>query len=110
MKATVMVTEDVTGPWSFEGKSGISRNLTCVDQDPEHRLIPAFQVKIDVKDPIAGDGEQGASLKDAMIEIAITDINQREHNKRLTFSGRPVKILGQMKMVPWKPDTAKQAA
>lgn len=110
MKAIVMVTEDTTGKWEFDGKSGTSRTLTCVDQDPDHRLIPAFLVRIDVKDPIAGDGEQGASLKDASIELAITDINQREHNKRLTFVGRPLRILGQMKMVPWKAETDKKAA
>lgn len=110
MKATVMVTEDVTGSWEFDGKSGTSRTLTCVDQDPENRLIPAFLVKIDVKDPVAGDGAQGASLKDAVVELAITDINQREHNKRLTFHGRPLKVLGQMKMVPYQVDGGKKAA
>ena len=105
-----MVTEDTMKTWEMEGRSGISRLLTCVDQDPENRLIPAFLVKIEATDPVGGDATQGASLKDAVIEVAITDINQREHNKRLTFHGRPLKILGQMKMVPFKAEADKKAA
>lgn len=110
MKAICMVVDDVTKPWEVNGDKGISRKLTLVDQDPEHRLIPAFLCKIPVKSELTGDGNQGASLKDSIIEIAFNDIEQNDYNKRLTLKGDVLAIKGTMKMVPFKPEPAPKAA
>ena len=113
MKIKCMVVKDVTRPWEMEGRVGFTRKLTCVDQSEQaaSRLVPAFDVKLpDANDKLAGDGKQGASIENCLVEVSVTDIDQQERTKRLTFVGTLDVILGQMTMVEFKPQPPKQAA
>lgn len=107
-----MVVDDTLKAWEMEGQKGVSRVLTLIDQDQGHRMIPSFQCKIEVNGSVQGDGQQGATLKDCLIELAVTDINQREFNKRLMFTGTVTKVVGRMQMVPFNgaPAPEKKAA
>ncbi len=105
-----MVTKDETRKWEFDGKNGVYRKLSCVIRLTMQEIgsSPIFDVKIKVDHPIAGDGLQGATLEKCLVMVAVHDIDQEERNKRLTFSGDILELLGQMKMVPFTPVGAKQ--
>lgn len=110
MKIKAMVVKDVTRPWEMDGRTGYTRKLTCMDQtdDASARLVAAFDVKLaDPVDKVAGDGKQGASIENCFVTVSVTDIDQQERTKRLTFVGAIETILGKMEMVPFKPSSVK---
>lgn len=117
-----MVVSDETKSFKDEKQQDqFYRRLACVDlSDGVPRMVPAFAVKVPVKwDPTRGgadigDGTQGASLVNCVVDLSITNIEQDNRTKQITFLGRVEKVLGVQALQPFKgfgsAETAKKAA
>lgn len=100
MKLTGYVLDDVEKPWAIEGKTGKSRIVTVLDRDPgEHRLLQPLKMKIKEGDVLAG---AVGSLRDAVVEIAITRFDQGERTKEISIAAIVLSVAGSMqfKAVP----------
>lgn len=102
MKMQAYVLDDTSKAWAFEGKSGVTRSLVVLDREQgEERLLQPLKLKIREDDKLAGPV---GSLRDAVVDLAITRIEQGERTKELSVAGHVVAVLGSLdfKAVPKK--------
>jgi len=111
MKMQAYVLEDVSREWTIQeksgSKSGTTRTITVLDRDQgESRLLQPLKVKLSEKDVNAGPV---GSLRDAVVEIAITRIDQQERTKELGVSGHVLSVAGSMQFKPAAAESKKAA-
>lgn len=100
MKLTAYVLDDVEKEWAVDGKNGKTRSLTVLDRDSgDTRLLQPLKLKIKEGDKLAGPV---GSLRDAVVELAITRIDQGERTKELGVSGHVLAVTGSMAFQPTK--------
>ncbi|MFA7345702.1 MAG: hypothetical protein WC003_15490 [Terrimicrobiaceae bacterium] len=82
----------------MDGKSGVTRSLVVLDRDSgDSRLLQPLKLKIREGDSLAG---KVGSLRDAVVELAITRIDQGERTKDLGIAGHVVAVTGAMAFKP----------
>ena len=98
MKMQAYVLEDSEREWKMDGKSGVTRSLIVLDRDQgESRLLQPLKLKIRDGDQLAG---KVGSLRDAVVELAITRIDQGERTKELGVAGHVLAVSGSMAFKP----------
>ena len=98
MKMQAYVLEDSQKEWKMDGKNGVTRSLVVLDRDQgDSRLLQPLKLKIREGDTLAG---AVGSLRDAVVELAITRIDQGERTKELGIAGHVLAVNGSMAFKP----------
>lgn len=106
MKMQAYVLDDVSKEWTIQekggSKSGTTRTITVLDRDQgDSRLLQPLKIKLSDKDTNAGPV---GSLRDAVVEVALTRIDQQERTKELGVSGHVLSVAGSMQFKPFAAD------
>ena len=107
MKMQAYVLDDSSKEWKMDGKSGVTRSLVVLDRDEgDSRLLQPLKLKIREGDPLAG---APGSLRDAVVDLAITRVEQGERTKELAISGHVRSVNGLMSFKPASAESKKAA-
>lgn len=94
MQITGFVLEDSEKEWSVDGRSGVSRTIVIIDRDEgESRLLQPLRLRIKESE-IAGPT---GSLRDSVVRLAITRIEQNERTKDVRIDGHVLEVAGSMR-------------
>lgn len=94
MQMTGFVLEDSVNQWEMDGRKGETRTIVVIDRDEgEARLLQPLRLRIRETE-VAGPA---GSLRDSVVRLAITRIEQNERTKDVRIDGHVLEVAGALR-------------